>query len=339
MKSVQPKVLHPLAGRPLIEHVLRTVDELSAASTDSGRRARRRRGHGRAGFAAHAPVRRSVAAARHGPRAAADRAGARRQDGHRAAALRRRAAAAGRHAGAADRDASIRARGRDGPDGGARRPVRLRAHRARRAGKIVRIVEERDASGEERAIREINSGIYAFALAPLFDALARAGDRQRAGRVLPDRSRRRSTGGATSASRRCCIEAPDELRGVNSRVDLADLGRVLRARKNRALMLDGVTLEDPSTTYVDDDVDVGADTMIGPGVLLEGRTTHRRSGCRIHAGRAAHECDGRRRRHGARSLDHRRFDGRARRARSGRSRTSGRSRSSARTRTSATSSS
>jgi bifunctional UDP-N-acetylglucosamine pyrophosphorylase/glucosamine-1-phosphate N-acetyltransferase len=151
-----------------------------------------------------------------------------------------------------------------------------------RSGRIVRIVEERDASGEERAIREINSGIYAFALAPLFDALdGLAADNAQGEYYLTDLVsiyRRKNQRVET-----LLIEAPDELRGVNSRVDLADLGRVLRARKNRALMLDGVTLEDPATTYVDDDVVVGPDTVIAPGVLLEGRTRVGR-GCRIGPG-------------------------------------------------------
>jgi bifunctional UDP-N-acetylglucosamine pyrophosphorylase/glucosamine-1-phosphate N-acetyltransferase len=151
-----------------------------------------------------------------------------------------------------------------------------------RAGKIVRIVEERDASGEERAIREINSGIYAFALAPLFEALdGLAADNAQGEYYLTDLVsiyRRRNQRVET-----LLIEAPDELRGVNSRVDLADLGRVLRARKNRALMLDGVTLDDPLTTYVDEDVEVGSDTVIAPGVLLEGRTRIGQ-GCRIGPG-------------------------------------------------------
>jgi bifunctional UDP-N-acetylglucosamine pyrophosphorylase/glucosamine-1-phosphate N-acetyltransferase len=69
------------------------------------------------------------------------------------------------------------------------------------------------------------------------------------------------------------LEHPAELQGVNSRVDLADLTRLLRARKNRELMLAGVTLDDPATTYIDEDVAVGVDTVIGPGVILERRTT------------------------------------------------------------------
>jgi bifunctional UDP-N-acetylglucosamine pyrophosphorylase/glucosamine-1-phosphate N-acetyltransferase len=79
------------------------------------------------------------------------------------------------------------------------------------------------------------------------------------------------------------LDSSAELRGITTRVDLADLTAVLRARKNRELMLGGVTLEDPAVTYVDMDVSVGVDTVIGPGVLLEGRTSIGER-CRIHAG-------------------------------------------------------
>src|SRR4029077_13018094 len=74
-----------------------------------------------------------------------------------------------------------------------------------------------------------------------------------------------------------------ELRGVNDRVDLAELTAALRQRKNREVMLSGVTLEDPSTTSIDQDVRIGADTTIGPSVRLEGRTAIGQR-CRVHAG-------------------------------------------------------
>jgi bifunctional UDP-N-acetylglucosamine pyrophosphorylase/glucosamine-1-phosphate N-acetyltransferase len=80
-----------------------------------------------------------------------------------------------------------------------------------------------------------------------------------------------------------CAEDPDELRGVNTRIDLAELAVVLLNRKRRALMLEGVTLEDPTSAYIEPDVTIGADTIIGPGVTLTGYT---RIGarCHIHAG-------------------------------------------------------
>ena len=78
-----------------------------------------------------------------------------------------------------------RRRGRDGRHGYRRQPARLRAHRRGHGGQIARIVEEKDASPAERAIREINSGIYAFALDGLFDAVRAHRGRERAARVLP----------------------------------------------------------------------------------------------------------------------------------------------------------
>lgn len=151
-----------------------------------------------------------------------------------------------------------------------------------RAGAIERIVEERDASGAEQAIREVNSGIYALALAPLFEALRRlATDNAQGEYYLTDlvaAYRRRSLTVET-----LCIDDASELRGVNTRVDLADLGRVVRDRTRRRHMLNGVTLEDPATTYIDVDVVIGEDTVIAPGVHLTGRTTLG-AGCRIGAG-------------------------------------------------------
>ena len=107
MKSVLPKVLHPLAGRPIIEHVLRTVDRLEAESTVLVV------GHGgddvRAALADRRParrVRRAVATARDGSRAAADRAGPGRQVRHAAPSVWRRPAARSRHAATSPRAAS-----------------------------------------------------------------------------------------------------------------------------------------------------------------------------------------------------------------------------------------
>jgi bifunctional UDP-N-acetylglucosamine pyrophosphorylase / glucosamine-1-phosphate N-acetyltransferase len=282
MKSAQPKVLHPLAGRPLIEHVLRTVDELSAASTILVV------GHGAEEVTAALSSWPTLQFVVQSPQLGT---------GH--ALLQTRSALTGKtgtvlllyadvpllrsgtlarlietHQSARAAATVLTAELEDPYGYG--RIVRDRS------GKIVRIVEERDASGEERAIREINSGIYAFALAPLFEALdGLAADNAQGEYYLTDLIsiyRRRNQRVET-----LLIETPDELRGVNSRVDLADLGRVLRARKNRALMLDGVTLDDPLTTYVDEDVEVGSDTVIAPGVLLEGRTRIGQ-GCRIGPG-------------------------------------------------------
>lgn len=282
MKSARPKVLHALAGRPLIEHVLRTVDRLNAASTVLVV------GHGADDVRVALEGRPSLQFVVQSPQLGT---------GH--ALLQAEPALSGatgvllllyadvpllqsttldrlierhREARAA---ATVLTMELDDPYGYGRI--------ARDAsGRILRIVEERDASGAERIIKEVNSGIYVFTLGPLFEGLHRlATDNSQGEYYLTDLIAQYRQGDLRVETLR--VEASDELRGVNSRVDLADLSAVLRARKNRALMLAGVTIEDPATTYIDEDVTVGADTIIGPGVALEGRTSVG-SRCRIRAG-------------------------------------------------------
>ena len=148
--------------------------------------------------------------------------------------------------------------------------------------KIARIVEHRDATDAERQIAEINTGIYAFALDGLFDALKDiAAENAQGEHYLPDvialyRSRGRVVETVT-------VDDVDETRGINSRIELAALSRIVRQRKNTELMAAGVTIEDPQTTYVDPDVTIGPDTVVHPGVSIEGRTTIG-SGCEIHSG-------------------------------------------------------
>lgn len=149
----------------------------------------------------------------------------------------------------------------------------------RAGGRIARIVEERDASPPQRKIKEINSGIYAFDLSPLFDALRGIASQNAQGEFyLTDLIaiyRRRKLPVET-----LLVEHAHEIRGINSRTELADLGRIVRQTKNEELMAAGVTLVDPATTYIDPTVEVGADTVIHPGVVLEG-TTRIGSACEI----------------------------------------------------------
>jgi bifunctional UDP-N-acetylglucosamine pyrophosphorylase / glucosamine-1-phosphate N-acetyltransferase len=147
---------------------------------------------------------------------------------------------------------------------------------------IARIVEQKDATSAERRIREINSGIYAFALEGLFDAVRGiAAENAQREYYLPDLvSIYRQRGLVVET---VTVPNADEIRGINSRAELAAVSRVVREQKNAELMAAGVTIEDPATTYIDRDVTVGPDTVIHPFVFLEGRTTIG-SGCEIHAG-------------------------------------------------------
>ena len=151
----------------------------------------------------------------------------------------------------------------------------------RQDGKIAAIVEHKDASPEERQIDEINSGIYAFDLAPLFPALRSIGSANAQGEYyLPDLVRiyrARGLGVETVT-----VDEPNEILGVNSRRELAEVAEIMNRQRNVALMESGVTLVDPATVYVGPEVEIGPDTIIHPGVHLEGRTRIG-SGCEIHS--------------------------------------------------------
>ena len=149
-------------------------------------------------------------------------------------------------------------------------------------GAIAAIVEHKDASAAEREIREINSGIYAFDLAPLFGALRRIGSQNAQGEYyLPDLVRifRESGLGVETF----VVNDPNEIAGVNSRMELAEVGAVVRNARNDELMAAGVTLVDPASTWIGPDVVVGPDTVIHPNVQLEGRTRIGND-CVIHSG-------------------------------------------------------
>jgi bifunctional UDP-N-acetylglucosamine pyrophosphorylase/glucosamine-1-phosphate N-acetyltransferase len=150
------------------------------------------------------------------------------------------------------------------------------------AGKIERIVEERDATDAQRAIPEINSGIYAFEVEPLFDALRQTATKNAQGEYyltdLVEIYRRH--GRVVEAFQ---LDDPNELLGINSREELALMNTILRDQRNRQVMASGVTLVDPATTWIGPDVEIGQDTVIQPNVYLEGKTTIGRN-CEIQAG-------------------------------------------------------
>ena len=149
-------------------------------------------------------------------------------------------------------------------------------------GRISRIVEERDASPSQRKIKEINSGIYVFSLAPLFQSLRGLASANAQGEYyltdLISTYRRKRLGVETVV-----LDDSNETRGINSRSELAEASRIVRQKKNEELMAAGVTIEDPATTYIDEGVVVGPDTVIHPNVYLEGKTQIGQA-CEIHSG-------------------------------------------------------
>jgi bifunctional UDP-N-acetylglucosamine pyrophosphorylase/glucosamine-1-phosphate N-acetyltransferase len=270
MKSSLPKVLHRISNLALIDYVIRAAEPVSPASTTVvvGHRAEVVREHLRTrpqiGFALQEPQLGTAHALQTTEPVLAGRTGTvvllsgdvpllspntlrRLVDTHR-----------GANAAATVVTATV-----DRPYGYGRI--------VRTDGRIARIVEERDASPAERQIREINSGIYAFDLAPLFESLRGIASQNAQGEFyLTDLIaiyRRRGLPVET-----LLIENSQEIRGINSRTELAEVSGLLRQKKNEELMGAGVTLVDPATTYIDPDVEIGADTVIHPGVVLEGQT-------------------------------------------------------------------
>lgn len=140
-----------------------------------------------------------------------------------------------------------------------------------RTGSLRAIVEHRDAGSEEQAITEINSGVYAFDGSALAAALPRlrAGNAQ-GERYLTDVVALTVGDGARVGTMRAADAV--EIEGVNDRVQLADLSSRLNSRLVRKLQLAGVTVVDPATTWVHADVTVGPDSVLLPGTSLEAGT-------------------------------------------------------------------
>lgn len=138
-------------------------------------------------------------------------------------------------------------------------------------GAVLSIVEEKDASPEQRAIKEMNSGVYAFDGLLLADAVKRVSTANAQGEeYLTDvLSILREDGHRVGA----CIAADHvEVEGVNDRVQLAFARRVLNTRVLEGHMRAGVTIIDPATTWVDADVSIEPDVIVHPGTQLHGRT-------------------------------------------------------------------
>lgn len=138
-------------------------------------------------------------------------------------------------------------------------------------GEVVRIVEQKDATPEERAIREINTGIYCYNNEQLLQAISQVknDNAQKEYYVTDCVAILREAGQKVIA-----YEAadPDETMGVNDRVQLSFAESYMRKRINERHMRNGVTIIDPASTYIEADVVIGADTVIQPGTHLRGKT-------------------------------------------------------------------
>ncbi len=139
-------------------------------------------------------------------------------------------------------------------------------------GSLLRIVEERDADEFEKAIEEINSGVYAFDCQKLVGAIGKLRNDNSQGELyLTDVIEiLRNEGGKIAA---VCIDDFTETLGVNDRVQLAEAAALLRDRINDRLMRSGVTIVDPTTTWVDATSVISQDVTLLPGTAISGEST------------------------------------------------------------------
>lgn len=139
-------------------------------------------------------------------------------------------------------------------------------------GHVKKIVEARDASADELAVNEINSGIFCVRADFLFAALQQLQPNNAQGEYyLTDIVAQAVEEGLPTQA--ICIDDADELGGINSREDLAKMEQAKQAQLRKKWMAEGVTLEDPETVYIDEEVSIGQDTTIGPNTHLKGNTT------------------------------------------------------------------
>ena len=283
MRSSLPKVLHPICGRSMLGHVLAAARELDPEQLIVVV------GHARervvSYLAEHAPGTRAVTQERQGG------------TGH---AVRTAIEAAG-----LDRGTVVVTYGDTPALRGQTLRALVAAHAARSAaatalttvmtdptgyGRVIRdrggafagIVEEADATPGQRAITEVNPGIYAFEAALLAGAVKRVTTSNAKGEeYLTDVVAILRADGHEVAS--VPVADPGEVLGVNDRAQLAQARQVLNERLARHWMRAGVTITDPRTTSIDVDVVLAADVEIGPGTQLEG-TTSVEAGARIGPG-------------------------------------------------------
>jgi bifunctional UDP-N-acetylglucosamine pyrophosphorylase/glucosamine-1-phosphate N-acetyltransferase len=138
-------------------------------------------------------------------------------------------------------------------------------------GSVQAIVEDRDATDEEKAIRELNSSIYVFEGAPLWDALSHLDPHNAQGELYLTDTVKSIVAGGGKAAAWICPEAAATL-GINTRAELAVAAAVLRDRINERHMLAGVTIVDPGTTWIEAGVELAEDVVVHPFTVVAGRT-------------------------------------------------------------------
>jgi bifunctional UDP-N-acetylglucosamine pyrophosphorylase/glucosamine-1-phosphate N-acetyltransferase len=264
MKSDLHKVLHPIAGRPMLAHLLDSVDQLGPAKTvvvvgDRSEQLEPLAAQHKGVVVVQEPQQGTAHAVRQAEAALAG------FDGdililfgdvpfvtpETMRAMLARLADVDGAAVVASRPADPKHYGRI---------------RASADGTIEKMVEHKDATGEERALTLCNSGLMAVRSADLWPLLARVGNDNKAGEYyLPDIVMIAARDGRKSAA----IEVPaDEVEGINSRAELAAAEAAWQARRREAAMADGVSLIAPETVWFSHDTKIGRDTIVEPHVVF-----------------------------------------------------------------------
>ena len=138
-------------------------------------------------------------------------------------------------------------------------------------GLVKAIVEEKEADAEIKKIKEVNAGVYCFKGRELFEALSKITNNNEKGEYYLTDVIGIQVGEGKQVQSYVLIDNI-EILGVNSKVELAQASKVLRDRKNIELMEKGDILIDPATVYIEEDVEIGRDTIIYPGAVLQGKT-------------------------------------------------------------------
>lgn len=265
MKSDLHKVLHPIAGRPMLEHLLASVAELAPARqvvvVGSGREQLEVALNGRASLAVQDPQLGTAHAVQQAESALADFVGdvlVMYGDVPFVAVETMRAMLERLH----DADEPAVVVLGFVPDDA------LQYGRVIAVGdRIVKMVEYKDADPDERACNLCNSGLMAVRAADLFALLARVGNDNAQGEYyLPD-----VVNIALADGRVCAVvttEDPDEVAGINSRAELAEAESRWQQRRRRAAMDDGVTLIAPATVWFAWDTQLGRDVLVEPNVVF-----------------------------------------------------------------------
>lgn len=147
-------------------------------------------------------------------------------------------------------------------------------------GALEKIVEEKDATDTEKAVKEINAGIYCMNWAKIKPAFSQLTSSNAQGEYyLTDIIEWANRQGLSVKA--SVLEDSDEIYGINSRENLAIATRLMNQRKLHELMANGVTIVDPASTWISQDTEIGADTIVFPGTYIEGSNNKIGKNCKI----------------------------------------------------------